>query len=52
MEETDPGQFDEVELTDEGVGRLTSSIHRLQEGEQIWKREGSESRLGPIGLKM
>lgn len=34
------------------MGRLTSSIPRLQEGEQIWRRGGSESSSGPIGLQM
>ena len=36
----------------ESMGKLISSIHRLQEGEQIWKRRGSESSSGPIGLEM
>ena len=40
-EETGQGERDEVELLGEGMGRLTSSIHRVQDGEQIWRTGGS-----------
>lgn len=37
-EETGQGEHDEVELLGEGMARLTSSIHRVQDGADVQDR--------------